>query len=138
MVPGGATEQTASSTRDVAPGGRHEPRVQLITAGVGADWAGLSDRRDRLEISIEGEVLQKYLDEYIWYYAYRTQAFQLEERPAIHLDARVFSDPGKGDLGRHSGRHHELGAKRSSHLGQGIHELGRRPDFAFRRVLPLG
>ena len=47
MVPGGATEQTAISTRDVAPGGRHEPRVQLITCGAGAKWAGLSDRRDR-------------------------------------------------------------------------------------------
>ena len=28
--------------------------------------------------------------------------------PAIHLDARVFSDPDKEELGRHTGRHHEI------------------------------
>ena len=46
---------------------------------------------------------------------YRAQVFTLDERPAIHLDARVFSDPDKGDLGRHAGRHREIIARIVAH-----------------------
>ena len=76
---------------------------------------GLSDRPDRLKKSFEGERLRNGLERYIWYYAKRAQVFTLDERPAIHLDARVFSDPGKRDLGRHTGRHHEIIARMVAH-----------------------
>ena len=35
--------------------------------------------------------------------------------PAVHLDARVFSVPDKGHLGRHIGRHHEIIARVVAH-----------------------
>mgnify|MGYP003325550031 CR=1 FL=1 len=56
----------------------------------------------------EGERLRDGLDGYIWYYVYRAKVFTLHERPAIQLDARVFSDPEGRDLRSHTGRHHEI------------------------------
>ena len=95
-------------------------KVQLITCGVGAECAGLSDTRDRLrevgfDESVHGERLVNGLDEYIRYYAQIAKMFKLARKPAIHLDARVFSDPAKDDLKRHTGRHREIIARMVAH-----------------------
>ena len=48
------------------------------------------------------------LDECIRYYAEDAEEFKLEQNPAIHLDARVSSDPDGTHLRRHTGRHYEI------------------------------
>ena len=131
-----ATSTRASGDFEGPPQGRHahdagasQPsacppgraiKVQFITCGVGAEWAGLSDTRDRLrkvgfDESVHGEGLVHGLDEYIRYYAQDAKMFKLARKPAIHLDARVFSDPAKDDLKRHTGRHREIIARMVAH-----------------------
>ena len=83
--------------------------MQLITCGVGAKWAGLSDTSDRLRrvgfsTSFQGEKLIRGVDEYIRYYARDARMFKLATKPAIHLDARIFSDPANLGLARGPGR----------------------------------
>merc|ERR1712078_779180 len=61
-----------ASQPSAGPPGR-AMKVQLITCGVGAEWAGLSDARDRvtqvgMDESIHGERLVHGFDEYIRYY----------------------------------------------------------------------
>ena len=53
--------------------------------------------------------------------------FKLATKPAIHLDARIFSDPAKDDLKGHTGRHPEIIARMVTHpaFGWWIHNAHR-------------
>ena len=66
---------------DVPPGGRRGSMVQLITCGVGEEYANL-ERYHR-------DQFHNKLNEFIM----NQRCFRLDDCPAIHLDARVFSDP---------------------------------------------
>ena len=77
-----------------------------------------------------GDRLNIGLGEYIRYYVQVANIFKLEEPPAIHLDARVFSDPDRGDLGRHTGRHHKIIARVVAHQEFGSWMRNARRTFA--------
>ena len=118
--PQGREPHDAGASQPSAGPPRGGKTVQLITCGVGANWAGLSDTSDRLRrfgfsTSFEGEKLIRGVDEYIRYYARDAKKFNLATKPAIHLDARIFSDPAKDDLKGHTGRHPEIIARMVAH-----------------------
>ena len=86
--------------------------VQLITCGAGADWACLSDRAYRLRKfhqmpSLEGWSLRNGLKAYTSFYR-NVPIEEYDETRDIYLDARVLTDPDKGDLRDHNGRHHAI------------------------------
>ena len=131
--PQGRQPHDAGASQPSAGPPRRDITVQLITCGVGAERAGLSDTRDRLRrvgfsTSFEGEQLIRGVDEYIRYYARDAKKFSLATKPAIHLDARIFSDPAKDDLKGHTGRHPEIIARIVAHpaFGWWIHNAHRR------------
>ena len=118
--PQGRQPHDAGASQPSAGPPRGDMTVQLITCGVGANWAGLSDTSDRLSrfgfsTSFQGEELIRGVDEYIRYYARDAKKFNLATKPAIHLDARIFSDPAKDDLKGHTGRHPEIIARMVAH-----------------------
>merc|ERR1712078_515942 len=88
--PQGRDAHDAGASRPSARPPDRAIKVQLITCGVGAEWAGLSDTRDRLrqvgfDESVHGERLVNGLDEYIRYYAQIAKMFKLARKPIIHL-----------------------------------------------------
>ena len=105
------------------PRGGHGPMVQLITCGAGAPGACLSDRPDRLSKwhhreSREGWDLRNGLKAYTSVYR-EVPVEEYDETRDIYLDARVFTDPDKGDLRDHNGRHHRIIAGMVGHPAWG-------------------
>ena len=134
MPPGGAAEHTACSPL----------MVQIITCGAGAKYAGISDRLDllwkysRRTESREGWQLRNGLKAFVRYYmkderdSTEIPPGPYDETRDIYLDARVFRDPEREDVRRHTGRHYEIIARMVGH--QNFRSWMRNAHHTLKRV----
>ena len=131
---GGAAEHTACSPL----------MVQIITCGAGAKYAGISDRLDllwkysRRTESREGWQLRNGLKAFVRYYmkderdSTEIPPGPYDETRDIYLDARVFRDPEREDVRRHTGRHYEIIARMVGH--QNFRSWMRNAHCTLKRV----
>ena len=134
MPPGGAAEHTACSPL----------MVQIITCGAGAKYAGISDHLDllwkysRRTESREGWQLRNGLKAFVRYYmkderdSTEIPPGPYDETRDIYLDARVFKDPEREDVRRHTGRHYEIIARMVGH--QNFRSWMRNAHRTLKRV----
>ena len=134
MPPGGAAEHTACSPL----------MAQIITCGAGAKYAGISDHLDllwkhsRRTESREGWDLRNGLKAFVRYYmkderdSTEIPPGPYDETRDIYLDARVFKDPEREDIRRHTGRHYEIIARMVGH--QNFRSWMRNAHRTLKRV----
>ena len=134
MPPGGAAEHTACSPL----------MAQIITCGAGAKYAGISDHLDLLwkysgrTESREGWQLRNGLKAFVRYYmkderdSTEIPPGPYDETRDIYLDARVFKDPEREDVRRHTGRHYEIIARMVGH--QNFRSWMRNAHRTLKRV----
>ena len=118
--------------------------AQIITCGAGAKYAGISDHFDllwkysRRTESREGWQLRNGLKAFVrCYMEYERDSTEIppgpyDETRDIYLDARVFSDPEREDVRRHTGRHYEIIARMVDH--QNFRSWMRNAHRTLKRV----